>query len=512
MIVKPTTVKFFVPTAIEKFDATAEPTLEGIAGEDHLGNAIASGGQAINAMDSHPHRKVQVTTNSVATTFRIDGEYLNRIKADFMLIDQHNLRDVYPAAERPQIGIHHHTADVFGSATEISADRVITGLLGKRRPYLDLDGDNDYINVSDHADLDVGVGDFALQWHGRPDTVSVANQMLIHKQHSALSIFYGLELRNDDLWILIDDDNAPGSAKIGTAICAAGDDVYIWVDFDRSHNASAWVKVNDGDLTLVGTVDISSTSADMDNDGGFRIGSENDGTTKTFKGRIYSASKWGALAVTLTQVESYMQGARSANLDASYICTGINEGEGKWYDDSGNGRTGTITGAEYHDHPYDDDFGFYFAAFTEAEDKYWFIEINNDGVTANNEAALLGQLILGRQFVFNGFKPEGFGGEYDYSGILMAETDMGIIQAEETYGLRPTFDIPFALSTRAQFVDLQLMVDAIKGALYPLYVCFDYDQPLPVIWRVRIKGGLKWSYVHGLSQPWRPTLELVMDN
>jgi len=507
-------IKFFIPSNQGNFDITAEPTLEGLAGEDYLGNTVAITDQLINAMDAHPRRRGQADTDNVATVWRVDAEFDIRAKSDFMMLDQHNLRDAYAAAVREQVEINHHSADVFGSATTISPARVISGLMNKRRPYLDLDGSNDYINVSDADKLDVGTTDFALQVHFRPDTVSVNKQKLIHKYAAPVGpLYYGLELREDDLWILLDDDTQNGDAKIGTAICEAGDDVYVWVDFDRNGNATAWIRKNDDDTVLLGTVDISSTSGDLDNTGDFRIGSENSGTTDAFNGRIYSVSKWSALAGSLAQVDLNILGARTANLDASYTCTGLNEGDGKWYDDSGNDLDGTVTTAEFHDTPGGTDYGFYLAEYTKTEDLFWFIRFNASGLTGVASVdALLGQIVIGEMFEFNGLIPDGgFDGDYEYPGITINENETGIVQTEEKYGLKQSWSIGFQLSTPAQFRSLRKMVDLLKGSLYPFYISFNYDQIMPRIYRVRLNGGLKWSYNYGLSQPWLPTLEIVMD-
>ena len=503
-------IKFFIPSNIDQLDKTAEPTIEDIAGEDYLGNTVADGSQLINMIDAHPNRRGQADTDNVATTWRIDTEFDIRAKSDFVMIDQHNLRDAYPAAIRHQVDQWHHSVDVFGSATEITVSRVISGLLAKRRPYVDLDGDNDYMEAADHADLDVTTGDFALQIHCRPDDVTIANQFLINKE--AGGIGYGLEMREDDLYIRIDDGVTDSTGLIASAICENGDDIYIWVDFDRSGNATAYIRVNDDDTTQAGTLDISNTNLTLANAAALRIGTENGGTTKAFNGRIYSASKWNELAVTLAQVDLNILGARTANLKASYTCTGLNEGDGKWYDDAG-ARDCNVNGAEFHDLDGGTDYGFYLAEYTKTEDLYWFIEFNTDGKTgAASVDTLIGQIVIGEMFEFNGLIPDGgFDGEYEYPGIAINENESGIIQAEEKFGLKQSWSLGFQLSTPAQFRSLRKMVDLLKGELYPFYISFNYDQIMPRIYRVRLNGGLKWSYNYGLSQPWLPTLEIVMD-
>ena len=197
---------------------------------------------------------------------------------------------------------------------------------------------------------------------------------------------------------------------------------------------------------------------------------------------------------------------------AEYHPSGINEQDGKWYDSSDNNLDGTISGADYRDVPTTTD-DFYLAEFTEADDKYWYVRFNADGVTGTGSIdTLVGQIVLGRIYSFNGFKPEGgYSGEYGYPGIITSETDAGNILTERRYGRRPTWDLAFQLSTAAQFEELQEMLDVVQNSLYPFYVCFDYDATQPVIWRVRLQEGLDWSYKHGLDQPYSPTISLIGD-
>lgn len=291
VITQPTLIKFLIPTTIEEFDATTEPTLEGIAGEDYLGNTIASGGQAINAMDSHPHRTFQADTAAVATEWRIDLALDGSESVGFVLVDGHNLASAYPPVGISSlVDVYHNSADNFGTATKIAS-------------YLK----------------------------------QITDQI----------------------------------AK---------------------------------------------------------------------------------------------------------------------------------------------DTNFYLGEFTAVSKQYWFIDFNEDGNTGTATDALIGQVVLGRVYTFNGLTPEGgYSGEYGYPGIISRETDAGLIQAERKYGKRPQWDIGFAISSDSQFEDLQEMIDIVQNGLYPFYIAFDYDQSSPVVWRVRMDGGLSWSYVHGPDDPWRPTITIIAD-
>ncbi len=155
------------------------------------------------------------------------------------------------------------------------------------RPYYRLDGSNDYIEYADDADLDVGIYDFGLRIVFKADSVGTANQFLMNKETGGIG--YGLEIREDDLWIRFDDNTADATAIIGTAVFTAGIIHDVIVSFDRDGNATAYV-----DGVNVGTVDISGSPLTLDNAAALRIGTETGGTTKPFNGEIYDYGVWNA--------------------------------------------------------------------------------------------------------------------------------------------------------------------------------------------------------------------------
>ena len=64
MIRNPFKARLYIPVVLEKFDATAEPTLEVQNGSDVLATAITAGGQAINFMDARANQLLTVDTNA----------------------------------------------------------------------------------------------------------------------------------------------------------------------------------------------------------------------------------------------------------------------------------------------------------------------------------------------------------------------------------------------------------------------------------------------------------------
>ncbi len=667
----PTQVRFFIPTAVEALDQTTEPTLEDLSGEDFLGNALADTDQVVNAMDGHPLRPFQVDTDADATVFRIDAEMDQRERVSFLLVDQHNLRDAYPAATKEQIDIHHHSSDAFGSATELVPTKELDGLIGKQRPYLDCDGIDDRASVSDDADLEmvstatleawvripsgasggIVLGKYTMSGNQREYFFALSSTGIMSHIHSstggsvadvtcqattdtALSdltewkhialvydggagtiVFYGdgaaiantintgsvqsswfggtsgfaIGDRGDgnsyfdgDIQLVRVWNRALSAAEVltlytgGTPIPEAdqwakkdlltsanatsdqqteGNSVAAWTGSDATLSSvtsaegfsppagtymlklvptSTPAQARQSFTTIVGKLYTTwaylrdaniaeglltlriGTSAGDNNLGESSAVSANDtwqlktvSFTATGTTTHLSVSKITSAAFLCYADDVYVS---KAGCVAEYHPSGINEQDGKWYDSSDNDLDGTISGADYKDVPTTTD-DFYLAEFAEADDPFWFIRFNADGVTGTAAIdALIGQIVLGRIYSFNGFKPEGgYSGEYGYPGIITSETDAGNILTERRYGRRPTWDLAFQLSTVAQFEELQEMLDIVQNSLYPFYVCFNYDEPQPVIWRVRLQEGLPWSYKHGLDQPYSPTISLIGD-
>ena len=198
---------------------------------------------------------------------------------------------------------------------------------------------------------------------------------------------------------------------------------------------------------------------------------------------------------------------------AEYDLSGINKGDGLWYDSSDNDLDGTVTGAKYINIPESNN-DYYLGVFSsEANSKFWFNEYNVNGVSAPGPDVKIGQIAFGKAYTFpTQLLPSGgYSGEYAFPGIILNETDTGRFQSEEKFGARPTWDLTFALSTTDQIKDMRDMVEFLKGANYPFWVCFNYDALDPVVWRVRLQGGLNWGYSYGSGQPWSPSISLIKD-
>lgn len=181
----PTSVKIWVPAGQEAFDATAEPTLEDQNGSDILGNAIADTEQAINALDGRPGQLLTVDTSGERSTWRIDLEANLRKTYDALMVDAHNLLSAYPLAIRDLLNIYKHTADddALASATEVVYSKILSGLLGKGRPRLHFDEIDDYVTISDDADLQFGSNtDFSHAFIFQKSSVPSTANIIIGKR------------------------------------------------------------------------------------------------------------------------------------------------------------------------------------------------------------------------------------------------------------------------------------------------------------------------------------------
>lgn len=167
--------------------------------------------------------------------------------------------------------------------------RILLNDLYSNAPGYRFDGVNDLLNTPDDADLDVGVDDFSIQVVFRPDSVATALQWLVNKE--AGGIGWGLQLREDDLWLRIDDNTTDDTGYVALNAAVAGQVCNVVVTVDRSGHATAYVNgvAVAQDAYLVDTAALTLASA-----GALRIGSSTAGAD-FFKGDIYTVRVWNRL-------------------------------------------------------------------------------------------------------------------------------------------------------------------------------------------------------------------------
>ena len=510
MIKNPTQTKFFIPTSLANIDKTAEPTLEGIAGEQYDGTAIVSTGQVINAMDSHSRRPFQADTDGVATRWRVDVSLDRELRTRFWMLDGENLRDIYAHSLKQIVDIYHDTNSSFASATEITPIRTLSGIIGSIQPYVRLNGDADSIRIPHVAALNVTTGDFAIGIGFRAYSLT-GTQILCLKTDGAR--LYGIYLQNDDLWFVVDDGITTISSKIKSDICELNDDVCIHANFDRSGNATGWVSLNGNDKTYLDEVAISTCNLTLANGEDLYIGLNGDTTSQAFSGRVYWWALWNRLATESEIDDEFNQVYPASGVAISLNHDGLSDTVNKWNSNFGAFTQASVTGDIMNTPDVYESNGFYLMEFDQVNKRYYFTDINSAGATAQVSVnALIGQVVQGQIFTFNGLTPGGgYSGSIDYPGIMIRESLSGIVQAEKRFGKKPTWSLQFQVSTRQQMEDLQTMLEALDGALIPFWVCFNYDEPLPVVHRVRIQGGINWNFQFGVTQPWQPSIELVAD-
>jgi hypothetical protein len=176
------------------------------------------------------------------------------------------------------------------------------------------DGTDDDITIADDANLDFDTNDdFYIEMEIMPIDVTRTTDYLINKE--AGGVGYGLYINQDDLYIRCDDNTVDASAIIGTAVFSNYVKAHIFVSFDRSGNATAYI---DGEQ--VGTVDISGVVLTLANAGDLHIGNDSAGANE-FAGEIYS---WraGNTTQTATEVRTLANGS-----PVPYIYVGASQTE-----------------------------------------------------------------------------------------------------------------------------------------------------------------------------------------
>jgi hypothetical protein len=571
----PTNIKFFIPTNILNIDFSAEPTLEGLTGEDYLGNAIASGDQAINAMDTHAGRPVQVNTSGVVTSFRIDYSPTRRHKCNFILLDGHNLRNSYSEDVIRLMDTHYSNTDDFGTSTKQSYNRILSGLLNRQRPYIHY-FPGGYINLGAGDEFSFVSSNFSLRAIFRKRD----NAGAIISKRDFTNYEYYMQISNASAFVRQYDNNNSGVlTRWTTAIDWVIDELYdVVYTYDFATDTGQF---------YINGIAVETTKI-IDGGGGFSdfantavnaaLGGILSGTSLQFEGLYYTAEFWNkALSAseiadlylgndpgikyraasqsiltsgTLTTgqeyiIDNYVAGDDFTNVGGSnstgavftatgttpttwtngsslraqgqtavYTHTGINRDADKWYDKTRNNTGQAISGvAGVRNDPVNND-DYLLGTFDDIEPARLFVSFNPNGLTGDGSIkTLLGNISIGEVITLNGLLPEGgYAGGLMYDGNKLVETESGQIQAESRHDARPTFDLQLALSTENEFKLAQKIINEVKGSLYPFYVSFNWDELQPVLHRVRlIESDLPYSYRAHLSRPWSSSLSLKVD-
>jgi hypothetical protein len=176
-------------------------------------------------------------------------------------------------------------------------EQTTTNMMSKGTVYW-FDESNDTIIAGDAQDITTN--DFAIHVKFSKTNITAANAFLVNKEDSGVG--YGLEVRTNDLWIRLDDGTTDVSAIIGTDVFTALTEYDVFVTFDRSGNATAYING-----VSVGTVAISTAALTLTSAGVFTIGSETGGTTKPFGGEMGHVAVYNFLP-SLAEVKDLISG------------------------------------------------------------------------------------------------------------------------------------------------------------------------------------------------------------
>ena len=217
--------------------------------------------------------------------FRFDMPMDERIDVDTLIVDNNGLRKSFGSDERNAVALHHHTSDVFGSATQLTPTGGYARILGQELGYISLDGMSDDVVISDDPDLDVALGDFSIAaWVYRDSTTS---NLGIVSKNGFNNSSYLLSTRNNGYRLEIKNSGGGTTQVDDTTGANTGVWEFVVATADRDGNGVIYVNgiVNQ-------TTDISARDGDdLSNAADFIIGARTT-SADFFDGRIAGVQFW----------------------------------------------------------------------------------------------------------------------------------------------------------------------------------------------------------------------------
>ena len=159
-------------------------------------------------------------------------------------------------------------------------------------------GADDYIQVSDTADLDGGTGDLSISFWMKAGSAAYSDK-IVDKWTQGGSAGYFILVSSDGKIRPRWDDNS--NNVVDTAVTVVADDTWHHVTVVWEHGANHYVYI---DGVLDDTVDISSVTGSVANTQPFRIGMNNS-TTEDFTGYLCNMGVWNSV-LTQAQIKSIM--------------------------------------------------------------------------------------------------------------------------------------------------------------------------------------------------------------
>ena len=188
---------------------------------------------------------------------------------------------------------------------------------------------------------------------------------------------------------------------------------------------------------------------------------------------------------------------------AEYSPDGINPDEGVWYDTSDNNLDGTITGATAKDTPDVTDGDLTIIEFAEAEDRYWFFELNPDALTADGNTQY-GQIAVGKKFAPITAPTLTVPERQDYGGVRLATTRGGRRSANRRHGRRRSWELTWDYISEREKTDFEALLEETGGGEYPMWFTLNSGDRRPVFYYGRIVNSP--TFTPAASQVYRVTL------
>lgn len=244
-------ISFWKSHIYGNYNETATPELEAETGTDSAGDTIALSGIAADALDGSAGKRIEIDTNAETTSPRFDVDQDSRTTVDFMAVLGHTIRRSYPGAVKEIIDFTTEADATWSDGTPVTPTGIFSGLLGEKRAYLDSDGVNDKVAVSDSAKLTFGDGatdkPCSFEWRGTLDTI--ADFYFVSKDTASNREWvFGTNSAGKPFLLLVDDSASANISTTGDDALVAGQEYHIVGTYDGAGVNSGLNLIVDGVL------------------------------------------------------------------------------------------------------------------------------------------------------------------------------------------------------------------------------------------------------------------------
>ncbi len=262
---------------------------EGATAEDSVGDAITAGGFANDTLDTQRNTRLHVdVVADTDASWYLDVPANSLIDADFMVIDNHSLRDSYGVAIEKTFDLYGGaTSALLANADLITPTRIHSSIIGRPQPFLNFDGVDDFVSVANDANLNFGADtDFSIECV--INTSSTDTGQIIEKGDTGTARYDLRVFSTGIIRCTIVDGSANTATIDSTSSVNDGEDHHVIVVLDRDNNGQIYVDgVADGaPVVISGVGDIDAAGFSL------VIGKRSNASTRFFSGDIKFINIW----------------------------------------------------------------------------------------------------------------------------------------------------------------------------------------------------------------------------